>query len=134
MSEQSSLQAAVDPDRLVVKEFEQGGAQATREVVSLVSSDDVLNATFAIRNEDHTLGNALRNIIMTNPDVDFCGYSIPHPSEAKIHMRIQSRRAPAIEVLRKGLDDLQELLEGTLTKFEQSVAKDSYLKTPDTFV
>ena len=24
-----------------------------------------------------------------SPDVEFCGYSAPHPSEAKIHLRIQ---------------------------------------------
>lgn len=24
-----------------------------------------------------------------SPDVEFCGYSNPHPSEAKIHLRIQ---------------------------------------------
>lgn len=25
-----------------------------------------------------------------SPDVEFCGYSIPHPSEAKMNIRIQS--------------------------------------------
>lgn len=24
-----------------------------------------------------------------SPDVEYCGYSAPHPSEAKIHLRIQ---------------------------------------------
>lgn len=24
-----------------------------------------------------------------SPDVEFCGYSAPHPSETKIHLRIQ---------------------------------------------
>jgi len=46
--------------------------------------------SFQIENEDHTLGNALRYIIMRNPEVEFCGYSIPHPSEAKMNIRIQT--------------------------------------------
>jgi DNA-directed RNA polymerase subunit L len=25
-----------------------------------------------------------------SPDVEFCGYSIPHPSEAVLHLRIQT--------------------------------------------
>ena len=25
----------------------------------------------------------------TSPDVEFCGYSAPHPSEPKIHLRLQ---------------------------------------------
>lgn len=51
---------------------------------------DPHSMSFQIENEDHTLGNALRYIIMRNPEVEFCGYSIPHPSEAKMNMRIQT--------------------------------------------
>ena len=29
--------------------------------------------------------------IFFSPDVEFCGYSIPHPSENKINFRIQTR-------------------------------------------
>lgn len=28
--------------------------------------------------------------IYCSPDVEFCGYSIPHPSEAVLHLRIQT--------------------------------------------
>jgi len=35
--------------------------------------------TFAIGNEDHTLGNALRHVLMQNNEVEFAGYSVPHP-------------------------------------------------------
>jgi DNA-directed RNA polymerase subunit L len=27
---------------------------------------------------------------VVSPDVEFCGYSIPHPSEAKMNLRIQT--------------------------------------------
>lgn len=77
-------------------------------------------ASFEFEREDHTLGNALRYMIMkkyvffapavaaptncasketdrslsfrppASPDVEFCGYSIPHPSEAKMNVRIQT--------------------------------------------
>jgi DNA-directed RNA polymerase subunit L len=42
------------------------------------------NRTFAIGNEDHTLGNALRHVLMQNADVEFAGYSVPHPVRAMI--------------------------------------------------
>jgi DNA-directed RNA polymerase subunit L len=29
-----------------------------------------------------------------SPDVEFCGYSIPHPSEAVLHLRIQTWGKP----------------------------------------
>ena len=47
-------------------------------------------ASFAFEKEDHTLGNALRYLISKNPDVEFVGYSIPHPSEAFMNLRIQT--------------------------------------------
>jgi DNA-directed RNA polymerase I and III subunit RPAC2 len=28
--------------------------------------------------------------VVLSPDVEFCGYSIPHPSEAKMNLRIQT--------------------------------------------
>ncbi|CAN0209296.1 unnamed protein product, partial [Hapterophycus canaliculatus] len=40
--------------------------------------------------EDHTLGNALRHVLMENKEVDFCGYSVPHPSEPKMNLRLQT--------------------------------------------
>lgn len=47
-------------------------------------------ASFEFLKEGHTLGNALRYIIMKNPDVEFCAYAIPHPSEDKMNLRIQT--------------------------------------------
>ena len=41
-------------------------------------------------NEGHTLGNVLRSVIMQNPQVAFCGYSLPHPAEDQMHLRIQT--------------------------------------------
>ena len=180
--EQSSAAAAVDPDRLTIRYFENGGAHPQLEDIAIVragrggahtkrdgwdqvageaASDDKRCATFSIKHEDHTLGNALRHIIIrkytffiraailirrgASPDVDFCGYSIPHPSEDKIHLRIQSRGTlyalartghldtilrmigpPAIDILRKGLDDLQAVMETLLEKFDAAVARRDY--------
>jgi DNA-directed RNA polymerase I and III subunit RPAC2 len=60
------------------------------KVVALSTTNNMDAITFSIKDEDHTIGNALRWIIMKNPNVTFCGYSIPHPSEFKIHFRIQT--------------------------------------------
>lgn len=32
----------------------------------------------------------LTQMIFNSPDVEFCGYSIPHPSEATMNLRIQT--------------------------------------------
>ena len=46
--------------------------------------------TLIISNEDHTLCNALRFMLNKNPDVQFAGYVIPHPSDPKVNFRIQT--------------------------------------------
>ena len=46
--------------------------------------------TFVFKNEGHTLGNALRAVILQNPEVIFCGYTLPHPAEDQMHLRIQT--------------------------------------------
>lgn len=50
---------------------------------------DQTNATFSFRDEDHTLGNLLRNQIVKNKYVEFCAYSVPHPSEPILNIRVQ---------------------------------------------
>ncbi|KAI3404828.2 RPC19 [Candida oxycetoniae] len=86
------------------------------------ASEDGTSASFQILDEDHTLGNALRYMIMKNPEVEFCGYSIPHPSENKLNVRIQTYgNISAVEALHQGLDNLTELCDVVEEKFEEKL-------------
>ncbi|KAF1346472.1 DNA-directed RNA polymerase I and III 14 KDA polypeptide [Delphinella strobiligena] len=85
-------------------------------------------ASFEFTKEDHTLGNALRYIIMKNPDVEFCGYSIPHPSEAKMNLRIQTwDEVNVYDVLEKGLNDLMDMCDVVIDKF--TIARENFNAT-----
>jgi DNA-directed RNA polymerases I and III subunit RPAC2 len=56
-------------------------------------NDDMTACTFCIRNEDHTLGNVIRHTLIQNINtVDFAGYSVPHPSEPIVQIRIQTKQ------------------------------------------
>ncbi|KAF2219752.1 DNA-directed RNA polymerase [Elsinoe ampelina] len=82
-------------------------------------------ASFEFEKEDHTLGNALRYIIMKNPNVEFCGYSIPHPSEERMNLRIQTWDDVSVyDVLEQGLQDLADLCDVVIEKFTES--RDEY--------
>ena len=50
--------------------------------------EDQSSATYSFVGEDHTLGNLVRNQIVKNKHVEFCAYSVPHPSEAVCNIRI----------------------------------------------
>ena len=96
--------------------------QRKLEIASESSFDD-FSKTFIINLEDHTLANSLRYLVMKNPKVVFCGYTIPHPSELKVNFRIQTNKSTtALEALEKGLNDLNAQCSHVMGVFEQSVA------------
>ncbi|XP_072252231.1 DNA-directed RNA polymerases I and III subunit RPAC2 [Leuresthes tenuis] len=102
------------------------GESEKKPLLEMVQADgaDEGCVTFVLHNEDHTLGNSLRYMIMKNTDVDFCGYTITHPSESKINFRIQTRVSgglPAVEPLRRGLNDLNEVCQHVLNTFQARV-------------
>ena len=81
--------------------------------------------------------------LTSSPDVEFCGYSAPHPSEPKIHLRIQmygecseadqlplrlvtakiltADNLSAVDCLRKGLANLRTLLQSVDQKYKESL-------------
>ncbi|KAJ9105330.1 hypothetical protein QFC21_001698 [Naganishia friedmannii] len=96
-------------------------------------SADYSEATFCLWKEDHTLGNALRWMIMKNPDVEFCGYSAPHPSEPKIHLRIQMYdNLSAITCLFEALANLRTLFTSIDEAYQAALADNTYVIEEDT--
>ncbi|KAI5888460.1 DNA-directed RNA polymerase [Schizophyllum commune] len=84
-------------------------------------------ATYQIYDESHTLGNALRWMIMKNPNVEFCGYSAPHPSENVINVRIQMYdNLSSLDALLKALDDLDDVCKTIDDAYKTSLKLDNY--------
>ena len=80
--------------------------------------------TFIFHKENHTLGNALRHVLLQNPRVMFAGYSIPHPAEDQMHLRIQTvEDYPAQEALKQALVDLKSLATISKQKFLDAVTE-----------
>lgn len=126
----NTQEAAVDVAQSVIAEPEQDQEEDEEEdldkekikILPQATSEDGTSASFQIVEEDHTLGNALRYIIMKNPEVEFCGYSIPHPSENLLNIRIQTYGdITAVEALKKGLADLMDMCDAVEDKFTQRI-------------
>ncbi len=137
MNEQSSASMSIDPDRIVIEQFEDGttSGQSVKKIEKLLvpEEDPFTCATFAIRQEDHTLGNLLRHVIMQDPDVEFCGYSQPHPSESKIHLRIQSKNPlrSAVDILQQSLQTVIEMAKHTIQTWNKAVDQQNYRTTQE---
>ena len=81
-------------------------------------------ATFVFSGEGHTIGNSLRHLLMKDANVDFCGYSVPHPLEDKMNVRVQTRNPDysAVDALKTGLRNLKAICEAVKTEFTDKVA------------
>ena len=64
--------------------------------------------TFIIGDEDHTLGNTIRHILMQNPNVSFAGYSMPHPMDPFVNVRVQTVGPKKDEEQAKATDALSD--------------------------
>ena len=82
-----------------------------------------MSATFIFGNENHTLGNPLRHIVMQQPETSFCGYSVPHPYEPKMNLRIQTQEGTtAVKVLKKSLEDMEAVCDILDDEFDRAIS------------
>jgi|TARA_B110000196_G_C20615821_1_gene417283 DNA-directed RNA polymerase I and III subunit RPAC2 len=93
------------------------------EKLTVDAGGDSANATFTFHEEDHTIGNTLRYILNKNPEVAFVGYSVPHPSEPKMNLRLQTVGPPATTVLHNALGTVYEIGGHVLSTFDKAVAE-----------
>jgi len=129
MSQSEDVEMGDDPLNNEAADGEEEEEELEKGLVRVLPGGSETAASFEFTNEDHTLGNALRHIILKNPQVEFCGYSIPHPAEAKMHLRIQTYDNVNVQdVLEKGLTDLMGLCDVVIDKFES--AQEEFKRNP----
>ncbi|XVF46630.1 hypothetical protein PTKIN_Ptkin03bG0043400 [Pterospermum kingtungense] len=78
-------------------------------------------ATFSLTEEDHTLANAVRFTLNQDPRVTFSGYCIPHPSHARVNIRVQTTGEPAREILKDACQDLMLMCRNVRSSFDKAV-------------
>lgn len=88
-----------------------------------LANGDHTQATVRLFNESHTTGNAIRHMVARNPDTAFVGYSMPHPGEPYLNLRIQSTGAPVEGILKTALGNLGDICDAISEEFESEMAK-----------
>lgn len=89
--------------------------------LNIIESPEPTAATFVFHHEDHTIGNTLRYILNKTPEVAFVGYSVPHPSEPKMNLRLQTVGPSATTVLHEALGNVYEVGAHVLTTFDAAI-------------
>jgi DNA-directed RNA polymerase I and III subunit RPAC2 len=65
----------------------------------------------------------LRYSLIKNPEVEFCGYSITHPSEHTVNMRLQTTGNGTNGVLAQGFNTINFMIDVAEKKFNEALAK-----------
>eukprot|EP00750_Incisomonas_marina_P031494 INCI8199.1.p1 GENE.INCI8199.1~~INCI8199.1.p1 ORF type:complete len:107 (-),score=17.69 INCI8199.1:81-401(-) len=102
-----------------------GGAVSLAKVQIINENEEKTSLTAVLQNEDHTLGNSLRYILMRCKDVAFCGYTVPHPSEQRVHLRLQTTGKPATVVLKEGLETLVKMCDHLTEQASAAIPADN---------
>ena len=87
-----------------------------------IIEDKTLELTFVVKDESHGVCNALRHILMQNPDVEYAVYNIDHPLTGKPEMTIKTKKGKrprnalkkAEEELHSQSADLKKLIDEAL--------------------
>ena len=90
-----------------------------------IEGNDELSKTFIFGNEDHTLGNSLRHVLAQRKETEFCAYSVPHPYEPKMNVRLQAHEGTTSvnELMKNGLQDLSDTCDLINDTFEDALKK-----------
>jgi len=80
------------------------------------------SATITIQDEDHTLGNILRYFLMRRRDVILAAYTIPHPLESALVIRVQTVESiPALDAVKSALRDMIDVCDVMKTRIQKEV-------------
>ncbi|KAL8439672.1 hypothetical protein Efla_004792 [Eimeria flavescens] len=77
--------------------------------------------TASLPGETHTLGNVVRSLLIRNPAVEFAGYSVPHPTQVEMNLRIQTTEGPALHALEQALEELTAICEVMEQKYDEAL-------------
>ncbi len=82
----------------------------------------VYEKTFTLKDEDHTMGTTVRYMLNKNPQVSLAGYSVPHPMETSVNVRVQTTgTVTATAAMRDALLDIISVCDHVHDTFGDAV-------------
>ncbi|MFA5106526.1 MAG: DNA-directed RNA polymerase subunit L [Candidatus Micrarchaeia archaeon] len=72
--------------------------------------------------EDHSLPNALRELILQDDDVEFAAYKMPHPQIANPVLIVRTKSKNALAIVKSAAKELSKQAKEMREEFESSHA------------
>merc|ERR1712054_41644 len=102
--------------------FSGGRDEGAEASASRTMSEDENTLTFVLEDEDHTLGATLVDVLNRSALVTFAGYTIPHPSERKVQLCVQTLPSTTPkEALLAAAESLSNMCKSTEKLFTSKV-------------
>jgi DNA-directed RNA polymerase I and III subunit RPAC2 len=61
---------------------------------------------------------------MQDPNTEFCGYTVPHPSEPILHLRLQTKdNTTSDKTILAGAKTLKQMCDHILTEYDKALEK-----------
>ena len=87
-----------------------------------IITDKTLELEFTAHNERHGICNALRHLLMENPDVEYAVYNIDHPLTGEPDFTIKTKRGKRPRIaLKKAANDLKKQTDEFKTLVESEM-------------
>jgi DNA-directed RNA polymerase I and III subunit RPAC2 len=98
------------------------GERHSRRRRARAAMASVYEKTFTLKDEDHTMGNTIRYMLNKNPQVSLAGYSVPHPMETSVNVRVQTTgEVTATAAMRDALLDIISVCDHVHDTFGDAV-------------
>ncbi|KAG8346270.1 RNA polymerase Rpb3 Rpb11 dimerization domain [Trypanosoma vivax] len=105
--------------------------KGSRKIVEEVSSKMPNSSLFKIDKEDHTLANLLRMRLHENSLVRIAGYRVPHPTQHRVELRVQTASDGSGRAIPTPKEALLEAVDGCmkdLQTFEELLRLEAQVK------
>jgi DNA-directed RNA polymerase subunit L len=79
--------------------------------------------TFTFKNEDHTLGNLLRDKLLENEKVDFAAYKAVHPLKREIQVHIETSEGIEETENEDSEEEAKKILHETIEILKKDIKK-----------
>ncbi len=73
--------------------------------------DEDKHVEVLLEGEDHSIPNALKDILLENSDVEFAAYVVDHPLTGSPKIIVKTKRKKARETLKNAVETLQKRLK-----------------------
>jgi DNA-directed RNA polymerase subunit L len=77
------------------------------------------NCQIILNNEEHTLGNLIRDKLLQNNDVIFAAYKVPHPLYKTLEITFETLNTPCKIILENSINSILNELDTFETLFKK---------------